>query len=499
MYETLKVPTVPLYGQQHYPAVDQQLKIAGMLQKGGLIVIGETVATVHKEIPQRHCWDTIGYGIPCLTSKEDGLVVSISSIDNGETLHEFHLNSPAKYQVIDKHFHALCVSTFDVESPVQHHQHKEVNGRQGELKEACYGISFAHMKVAERFSQAVQQLIPDERLCSKQEVRESGRLLRAMSAISLVSTELEATDLPNPRPFRARLHSMEEAGALTSSGNFPSSEDQEKTVEDDEQALKILTDLQAFNITSSREELIEDVDGKHKQDKKISTKLASQDKDKKRKHSMEGSQKKKSVSTNIEEVKISFPTSVQHIGHVDSETPLHYLTKVVTGGGSAPETVLSSRIERHSWLKRTPSTPLRQRSHRYRRYNREAISAPTILITPASSKRRSSAPVKNIPPPPPPVTDFDSLIRSLQSLQTTTTQEEKEREKGIELSISLEENSWQATFHSAVAGLIRKKLHDEALYSKLLSFTQSGRHEMSEKPAHRTASVIIHDHGVVCL
>ena len=487
-YDTLKVPSIPARTQQHVPAMDQQLKLAGMMQNGGLIVIGETVATVHKEMAQQHSWETIGYGIPCLTTKEDGLLVSISSIDSGETLHQFHLDSPEKYQVMDNHFHTLHVSAAS----------ESCAGKQGERTGACYGISFAHVKVAERFSQAIQQLIPRETLYPSQYVSESGQLMRAMSEMSLVCHEYETIDLPHGKPFRGRLHSMEEAGALTSSGNFPTSQTEAKSEEDDEQAWKVLMDLQTFNVTSSREELIEDVDGRpnSKHYKKLSLKRASHDKEKKRKYSSEGSPKRKGDYVDYDDINISFPTSVRHVGHVDTETPLHSLTRVVTGG-SAPETVLSSQIGRRS--RRSPSVPIRRRSRWYRRYTREANSAPTILVTPANSKRQSSTHLKNVPSPPPPVDDFEALIGSLQSLQTSTGKGEKEGEEGIELNTCSDEDTWQTSFHSAVAGLIRKKLHDEALYSKLLSFTQSGRPETSEKPAHRAASVIIHDHGVVCL
>ena len=67
------------------------------------------------------------------------------------------------------------------------------------------------------------------------------------------------------------------------------------------------------------------------------------------------------------------------------------------------------------------------------------------------------------------------------------------------VSQTAEEENPEETFHKVIGKLIHKKLHDEAIYSKLVSFTASGREEKCEKPTTRAASVIIHDHGIVCL
>lgn len=384
----------------------QQLKLASLMQSGGLIVIGETVVTLHEEAPDTQSWVTIGYGIPCLSASEEQLSISITDIDDGETQHEFCLSSKEDYRQLDRHFHVLTTGTDD--------------------KKCTYGMTFAHEMVAERFFAAVKQLAPCE--------AKSKRTRYAHRQV----VSIEATDLPSLHGTRG-LH-VEEAGALTASGRFKS-ELEESTGGMDYHAVQLQREKPLVEQTSDQgtQDVVEEVDhgGNHPTSYKT-LKDGSRD-----------------------SVDISHPTACKHVAHVGSHTPVHTLVQVIKKG--------------------------------------EDLSS----VRDSESMKQSAQPLP--PPPPPPMTNFQTILEELQSLNLGETSPEEKTSKdgsdrnGAENPDNDSQTSQEKSFHKAIGKLINKKLHDEALYSKLVSFTASGREEKCEKPAKRAASVIIHDHGIVCL
>ena len=442
-------------------------------------------------------WNTIGYGIPCLAASDDTLTISISSLENGDSLFEFNLTGPEKYKVLDKHFHVF-ISGLDLGCHLTEQQSPYY----------AYGLSFAHEKVAERFHQAVMQLVPQasESLTSSEATnskRDKPQRMHVLSKSLNVSPE-EMTDFP---PFQSSSEyttksklSVEEAGALTSSGKFPTPLEESA---EDEQSLHVLQ--ATYNGATSEEEIIEDVDT----DGRISIQKKRQTGGKKnrlhvpsrlinRRGSLEGNTEKKQFplkkrSESLQDVRISYPTTVKHLAHIDQETPFHTLKQIVNTG-SAPGSVFEESIDRkrYSRLQRSPSAPchVRPRSKSLLKSFR-----PAILVTPAKTARKKKlSPKLDLPSPPAPISDFESF---LQQLQSSKEQSQQISDNQSELTSSLD--TWQLSFHSAVGNLIRKKLQSDTIYSKLLSFTQSGKQETCEKPSSRTTSVIIHDHGMVCL
>ena len=408
-------------------------------------------------------------------------------------MYEFSLSNPEKYQVMDKHFHVLMSSlvlpssnTFLTPPETQEDSIK---------KEICYGLSFAHEKVAERFYQAAVQLMPQPSSTKTNQICDRAQLVQSLTSSLTTCSPEEMTDFPPKLQSGIHRKSMvEEAGALTSSGRFPLP--LEESIEDE----KSLQVLQVSYGTVSEDEGLEDVDI----DGKVPFKMRYKRKD--RKSTLQDSMKSDwrglsgsgSVflekepakrSESLEEIRISYPTSVKHTAHINTHTPVHALKQVVNTGKSLYTVVDNENKEpnnkRHTKLHRTPSAPTRIRHHSL---PLKPLHRPTILVTPAESPKRKYPPINNLPSPPPCVTDFQELLKQLKVAENNDKDE---------LTNSLE--AWQHSFHSAVANLIRKKLHDEVLCSKLLSLTQSGREETSEKPTSRTTSVIIHDHGIVCL
>ena len=411
--------------RQERPAclvMGQQLKLASLMQNGGLIVIGETVVTLHEEAPDTQCWMTIGCGIPCLAAGEERLTVSVSGLDDGESLYEFHLSSRDKYKELDKHFHVLTT-----ENPQ----------RSGEEK--TYGLNFAHEIVAERFIAAVTQLAPGERSNKPPHFGEKAtRLLPE-----------ESTDLPSLQGHNkhSSLH-VEEAGALTASGRITSWLEESGGVDDQAVRLQQKNEAGAAMGECHQVEFVEEVDdGKRK---------------------MSASKRTKATEQLRERVDISHPTYCKHVAHVGMDTPVHTLAQVIKTGED-------------------PTTVSRE-------------------MTASHSSTKSDKEERCFPPPPPPVTNFEKLLQEMQAqnvstkrnLEATHAADEGDGE-GTDSVSMISEISCGESFHVAVAQLIKKKLHDEALYSKLVSFTASGREERCEKLSKRAASVIIHDHGIVCL
>ena len=431
---------------------------------------------------------------------DHSLIVSISCLKSGETLHQFSVSSPERYKAIDHHFHVFTTkkpkedSSFNglMSDPAVAHQDL-TNTR--ETSDINYGLSFAHEKVAERFYLAVMQLIP-KRFLPQKSTKWEERLSHSLSlSTSLTVTPEEMTDLPplvQSDSFLSQNFLIEEAGALTSSGRFPNP--LEESVED-EQSLQVLQ--RNFSGIKSEEEIVEDVDAAEKYKMKLKGyrsigQLCSGMALSKRRGSLDTSSEVlmskspilKRRSESMEDIRISYPTSVRHLAHVSQETPFHTLKQVINTG-TAPGSVVESDIERQRFekLKRTPSAPCRVR---HRSSSMVKSTPPIIFVTPPDSATKSN---KQLPKPPPPVQNFESLV---QQLQTTG-----EIDKNSEFTNSTE--AWQQSFHSAVGNLIRKKIYEDPLNSKLLSFTQSGREETSESSNSRTASLIIHDHGIVCL
>ena len=439
-------------------------------------------------------WDTVGYGIPCLNLNDDSLLISLSCLKSGETLHEFSVSSPDKYKILDRHFHIFITErsrtsalSFGLNTPRQHNLSSSYNHH---MDSVTYGLSFAHEKVADRFYKAVIQLLPKRFPSSSSFSRD--RLSQSVSlSSSLTITPEEMTDLPaliQSDSYLSQSFLVEEAGALTSSGKFPNPLEEESSPED-EQSLRI---LQHSYTNNKGEEVIEDVDASRRRQcvpRKLNSFLSTPSLAKRRgslDHSSAESLLNKSSSLlkqrseSMEDVRISYPTTVRHLAHISQETPFHTLKQVINTG-ICPGSVLESDIEKHRYekLKRTPSAPCRVRN----RNSSFVSSTPAILVT------NTDATKKSFPKPPPQVSDFDSLVKKLQSAGEIDRQSE----------FTSSTQAWQESFHCAVSNLIRKKIYDDPNNSKLLSFTQSGREETSERPSSRTASMIIHDHGIVCL
>jgi hypothetical protein len=182
----------------------------------------------------------------------------------------------------------------------------------------------------------------------------------------------------------------------------------------------------------------------------------------------------------MEEIRISRPVSVLHLAHVNSYTPLHALKQAVNTGRSA--FTISDR--KHEKLHRTPSAPI----SRLRRHFSTSNVKPAIIVTPPGIEpQHHHLQLSDLPYPPPPTQDFEELLKEILI-------KKKDNE---DLTCSLD--AWQSSFQMAVGNLIHRKLRDDELYSKLLNLTQSGQAESNEKSNNRTGSMIIHDHGVVCL
>ena len=386
--------------QQDHPVMGQQLKLASLMQNGGLIVIGETVITLHEQVTDKHSWMTIGYGIPCLAASEEQLVVSVTGIDDGETLYEFRLSSRECYKEVDHHFHVLTATAKDSD------------------EDKTYGMTFAHELVAERFLAAVKQLAPNEVKSSNRPHFGHGQQL----------VSIEATDLPSLHSDSGRYQafSVEEAGALTASGRFKSEMEEESVATMDDQAVQL--QQEKVGGAETADQGLEEVDKPNLEQQK---------------------------ETLRDRVDISHPTSCKHVAHVGSDTPVHTLVRVIKNGED-PSSILE-----------------------------------------CDNNTEHSPP----PPSPPPPTNFQTLLQKMCSLNLNKEEcsEECTTEQTDYVSQTAEEENPEETFHKVIGKLIHKKLHDEAIYSKLVSFTASGREEKCEKPTTRAASVIIHDHGIVCL
>lgn len=397
-------------------AKKQQLKLASLMQNGGLMVIGETVVTLHEEVSDKNNWVAIGFGIPCLAAGEDTLKVSIASMDDGETLHEFHLSSRNKYNQLEEHFHVFRAV---------------VPGG----TEKAYGMTFAHELVADRFFAAVQQLAPE--VATK----------TPTSSVGQRQLTEEATDFPPLSILQKRnqLQNEEEAGALTASGNMSRELELSGTV--DPQTVR----LQQFSVARTPDEPIEEVDaGSHYCETASFKKLES------------------SFSERDAKVDISKPMQCKHVAHVGQDTSVQTLAHVIkTGEDPGCRSLMQEKLA-------------------------------------ANKMSRSYFPT------PPPSSAINQIVQDLASCghhlqkqhsapSISSPCEDDHGKKETDAVSQWSELSCGENFQTAVAQLIRRKLDDEALYSKLVSFTASGREDQAEKPTTRSASVIIHDHGVVSL
>lgn len=365
--------------------------------------------------------------------------------------------------------------------------------------ELSYGLSFAHEKVAERFYKAVIQLFP-RKLNSSHAI---DRLTHSLSAITLPeeTTDLASHTLVKSDSFVEQSYNqIEEAGALTSSGKFIPNPIEENS-STDEDSLKVLHQSVSQSLHGAA--LEEDVDLVSSDNKlrgpsfgcssgaprtRRSTSMFSVLSS--RRGSLDNSSETllnnkhapliKQRSESMDDVRISYPTTVRHLAHVSQETPFYTLKQVINTG-YAPYSVLNSDIEKQRLekLKRTPSAPAHKSS-----FVRSSSSIP-LLVSPANSSLYK----KQFPCPPPQVNDFDALVQKLQT--------NGEIDRYSDLTSSTQ--AWQQSFYCAVSNLIRKKIFDDDTNSKLLSFTQSGREETTERPDSRATSLIIHDHGIVCL
>ena len=442
-------------------------------------------------------WDTVGYGIPCLDLNDDTLIISLSCLKTGDTLYEFSVSSPDKYKALDNHFHVfttersrICALSYGGQNEIPHHNLTSSYNHHSEL---TYGLSFAHDKVAERFYKAVIQLIPKQ-LSSTSYFTGKERLSHSMSLLStsMTITPEEMTDFPplvQSDSFLSQNYLIEEAGALTSSGKFPNP--LEESDAEDEQSLKVLQQSYT-NGARSGEDIVEDVDlsdrRKYTRNHSIIRRYHGVLNSSKRRGSFDHSSETliskgslmKQRSESLDDVRISYPTTVRHLAHISQATPFHTLKQVINTG-FAPGSVVESEIEkqRYEKLKRTPSAPCRVR---HRSSNSFVSSMPSITHPDSRNK-------KQLPKPPPQITDFDALVQKLQTAGEIDRQSE----------FTSSTQAWQQSFHCAVSNLISKKIYEDPSNSKLLSFTQSGREETSERPNSRTASLIIHDHGIVCL
>ena len=410
-------------------------------------------------------WDTIGYGIPCLTATDDNLILNISSLDSGDALHEFNITGPEKYQVLDRHFHFVVKSL----SPEQSNKEED----------ACYGLSFAHEKVAERFYQAIMQLVP-KKPKDEPKLKETTNLLRGLSSSLKISPE-EMTDFPRlirSNSLMDRRASLEEAGALTLSGRFPCP--LEESIEDPK-TMELLYETQPLNHDDDV------IDGRAPPGKfKFNRLRSSLKQNKSDDHTRKPRSMNKSLSMSLDDVNISFPTGFQHKAHVSHHTPFHALKEVINTGIS-PAAYTDNGLGPFRPLRRVPSAPNIQR---YRNPSQTSnIKRPTILVTPPTKFKEYK-----LPEPPLAVSNFEAFLKEINTNKELLASVDEEQS---DLTGSIE--AWQQSFQSAVGSLVHRKLCNEELASKLLSFTQSGRQETCEKPTNRTSSVIIHDHGMVCL
>lgn len=373
--------------------------------------------------------------------------------------------------MLKKHFHVIVSSSFSLDCSQNDDSNKTTHSL---CTETSFGLNFAHEKVAERFYQTALQLMP-----SQTKLHESTRESRHCA---LYRTE-EMTDYSRSSIYHSYHYQTEEAGALTASGKFPKS--LEESIED-EQSLHVLQ--VSYGGGTSEEEGVEDVDGR-----RLSLRLKHRQKGKKRmskewagfsggRSEYEPSMRRRSES--MDGIHISYPTDVKHLAHINPCTPFHTLKEVVNNTGIHPPRKPRKGLLNKTKLYRTPSAP--GPLHHNSVPPLSTVPFPTILITP--SDQQIIASLHKFPTAPPPISDFEDLLRQLKL--------SKEEDRS-DLTSSTE--AWQYSFHSAVGNLIHKKLASEPFYSKLLSFTQSGNEETSEKSNSRTASVIIHDHGVVSL
>ncbi len=412
------------------------------------------------------------------------------------------MSGPEKYKVIDSHFHTFTTersricATLSYGGQTNHGPHHNLTSSYNHHVEQSYGLSFAHDKVAERFYKAVIQLIPKQS-SSTSYYRGLSHSLSMTTSLTIMPEEMiDFPPLVQSDSFISHQSFLEEeAGALTSSGKFPNPLEESA---EDEQSLKVLQQSFATNDCRHVGGIVEDVDLVDKRKsmlsnqpivKKYHTFLQN-----KRRGSLDHSSESliskhsplmKQRSESLEDVRISYPTTVRHLAHISHATPFHTLKQVINTG-IAPGSVLESDIEkqRYEKLKRTPSAPCRVR-HKSFSFVSSTPACPTIHIThPVIANKKQQH-----PKPPPQITNFDALVQKLQATG--------EMDRQSEFTSSTE--AWQQSFHCAVSNLIRKKIYDDPSNPKLLSFTQSGREETSERPSSRTASLIIHDHGIVCL
>ena len=354
--------------------------------------------------------------------------------------------------VLDKHFHVIIIpTTSKMWSTSYMHNIKE-------KKEICFGLSFAHEKVAEKFYQTVVQLMPHV----------SGPLELQETTSNVSNLFASCQEMVNFTPTCNLLE--EEAGALTLSGKFLTVAEQ---IIEDEHIVDV-----SFGFTSvCEEETLEEVDVDEKIKNKQNIKQESKHLSKEWMNESTGHHSLMSRKASIEDIHISNPVSVKHMAHVNAHTPLHTLKEVVNTGKSLfTSNMLDQKERKHGKLHRVPSVPTRIKHS----------SSPTIVVTPAKIYQQSNdLKVYSLPSPPFPNGNFEDLLKIMKFKNTECDQAES--------------CAWERKFQCVVNNLIHKKLQDDDLCSKLLSFTQSGQEQTSEKSDSRTSSIIIHDHGIVYL
>lgn len=308
-------------------------------------------------------------------------------------------------------------------------------------EECCFGFSFAHENVAEKFYQTViQQLLEID---SQPTIPQQ----------SVIGSPEEMIDFP---PDNSEL--LEEAGALTLSGKFPVIEFEESV--EDKQSLHVLQ--VSYGSSVSEEEVLDDVDFAKKtkkvKKKRISFKRLSKCRDARK------LQWSSHQSSKLEDIQISYPVSVKHMAHVHPKTPFDALKEVVNTG-------TSTGTELHYDVLSLPTTT---------EMKKLSLSAnPAIIVTPVAQYQRSMI---KIPSPLIPAKDFEILLKELKVNEQIIDDHSKE--------------AWQHSFQFAVSNAISKALQDSL---KVVSFTQSGREKTVERGTSRNSSMIIHDHGSVSL
>jgi len=128
------------------PATERQEAIDKLFEKGGFLLLNETLVSVHKSEPaaEGQKWDIVDYGIPAvIATKDKKVVIYIADANTGVPRHNFNIEASSRYTALKDHFHVF---------------------RYEDSESFVYGLNFPDVGIAKKLFSAISQLVPSDSL-----------------------------------------------------------------------------------------------------------------------------------------------------------------------------------------------------------------------------------------------------------------------------------------------------------------------------------------------